>query len=52
MIESYYKIYLPKVVGYLIHEPTHTKIAVYKRIGPFRRIMIRLCFGLVYEKIN
>lgn len=42
----------PKVVGYLVHEPTHTRISVFKRIGPFRRLMIRLCFNLKYEELK
>lgn len=37
------------IVGYLRHEPTHTKIAVYQHIGWFQRLMIRWCFGLEYE---
>lgn len=42
----------PKEVGYLVHEPTHTSISVFKRIDPFRRLMIRLCFNLKYEELK
>ena len=41
----------PKV-DYFVHEPTRSLIPVYKRIGPSRRLIIRLCFGLKYEKIK
>ena len=47
--ESYF-VKPPKAVGYLVHEPTHTRICVFKRIDPFRRFMIRLCFDLKYVK--
>lgn len=44
------KIQIPEVYGYLTHEPTKTKIAVYNPIGKFKRFMINWCFGLKYEK--
>jgi hypothetical protein len=40
----------PKPIGYLEHEETKTRIPVYKRIGWFRRCMIRWCFGVKYKK--
>ena len=51
-METGYRIEQPKVFGFLIHEETKTKIAVYKPIGWFKRAMIKWCFGLKYEKIN
>lgn len=41
---------MPKAIGYLSHKPTHNQIAIYHHIGWFKRIMIKVCFGLVYEK--
>ena len=41
----------PDPIGQLIHEPTMTTINVYKPISRFKRIMLRWCFGLKYEKI-
>lgn len=40
-----------KPVAYLLHEPTHTNIAVYQKMNWFQRLMIRWCFGLKYRKI-
>lgn len=51
-METGYRIELPKVLGYLIHEATKSRISVYKPISRFKRIMIRWCLGLKYEKIN
>lgn len=38
-------------IGKLIHDPTGYSIAVYKPISRFKRLMLRLCFGLKFEKI-
>jgi len=40
----------PKPIGYLEHEESMTRIAVFKRIGWFRRRMLRWCFGVKYIK--
>ncbi len=40
-----------KPIGYLKHEPTGYSLAVYKPISRFKRIMLRWCFGLKFEKI-
>lgn len=41
-----------KPVGYLKHEPTGRSLAVYKPISRFKRIMLKWCFGLKFEKIK
>lgn len=41
----------PKRIAYLIHPPTGYNVAVYEPIGWFKRMMIKWCFGLKYEKI-
>ncbi|NDV63894.1 hypothetical protein D0T60_01345 [Bacteroides sp. 224] len=41
-----------KVLGHLVHEATKTKIAVYKPINRFRRLMIKWCFGFRYETVE
>lgn len=46
-----YNIKLPDPIGNLVHEPTMTSIKVYKPISRFKRIMLRWCFGLKFEKI-
>lgn len=48
---NFYMKHPEKPVAYLVHEPTHSNIAVFKRIGLIRRFMIRLCFGMKYKKI-
>ena len=40
----------PKPIGYLEHEESKTRIPVFKRIGWFRRCMLRWCFGVKYIK--
>lgn len=50
-METGYRIEQPKVLGYFIHEATKSRIAVYKPIGKFKRLMIKWFFGLQYEKI-
>ena len=40
----------PKPIGYLEHEESKTRIAVFKHIGWFRRCMLRWCFGVKYNK--
>lgn len=50
-MDNYYIKQSGKIVAYLVHEPTKSNIAVYKKIGFFQRIMIRMCFGLKYKKI-
>lgn len=51
MKEAGYNIKLPDPIGQLIHEPTMSGMSVYKPISRFKRIMLRWCFGLKYEKI-
>lgn len=43
------KAFMP--IGYLRHEPTGLSLTVYKPISRFKRIMLRWCFGLKFEKI-
>ncbi len=50
-MNNYYIKQSDKIVAYLVHEPTKSNIAVYKKIGFFQRIMIRECFGLKYKKL-
>lgn len=38
-------------IGYLVHEPSHTKIAVFKPINRWQRWWIEFCFGLKYEEL-
>lgn len=38
-------------IGYLVHEPTHTTIAVFKPINFWQRWWIKFCFGLKYEEV-
>lgn len=40
----------PDHIGYLEMEETMTRLPVFKRIGWFRRMMLRLAFGLKYIK--
>lgn len=44
-------ITFPTPIGRLIHEPTGYSLAVYKPISRFKRLMLKWCFGLKYEKI-
>ena len=37
-------------IGYLVHEHTHSKIAVFKPINRWQRWWIKFCFGLKYEE--
>lgn len=46
-----YKCKLPEPIGDLVHEPTMTRISVYKPISGFKAFMLRHCFGLKYEKL-
>lgn len=41
-----------KEVGYLVHVPTRTILSVYKKMDPFRKFMLKLCFDLKYEEIK
>lgn len=50
MNESYKIQQPPKVVAYLVHEPTMTSIAVYKPINGLQRVIIKWFFGLKYKK--
>lgn len=50
-METKYRIEQPKISGYLIHEATKSKIAVYKPVGKFKILMIKWCFGLKYKNI-
>lgn len=47
-----YRCTLPDPIGQLIHEPTMSRISVYKPISRFKRIMLRWAFGLKYEQFN
>ena len=40
----------PTPIGYLELEEAMTRLPVFKRIGWFRRLMLRWCFGLKYIK--
>lgn len=51
MKEAGYNIKLPDPIGQLIHKPTMSKISVYNPISRFKRLMLRWCFGLKFEKI-
>ena len=51
MKEAGYNIKLPDAIGQLVHEPTMSRISVYKSISRFKRFMLCWCFGLKYEKI-
>lgn len=44
-------IEIPNPIGFLVHKETKTRIAVYKSVNWFRKLMFKLCFGLIYEKI-
>lgn len=44
-------ILMPQPIGRLEHEPTGYSLAVYKPIPRFKRLMLRWCFGLKFEKI-
>lgn len=44
------RIAVPTVYGHLEHEPTKYRISVYSKIGWFKRLMLRWCFGLRYVK--
>lgn len=37
-------------IGHLRHDPTGYTLAVYKPISRFKRLMLRWCFGLKFEK--
>ena len=38
-------------IGQLVHEPTMTRLSVYKPISRFKALMLKWCFGLKYEEI-
>ena len=38
-------------IGYLVHEATHSRIAVFKPINCWQRWWIKICFGLKYEEL-
>nr|DAN28992.1 MAG TPA: hypothetical protein [Caudoviricetes sp.] len=48
---GYNTIKFPDPIGQLVHEPTMSRISVYKPISRFKRLMLRWCFGLKFEKI-
>lgn len=48
---QYGKIEFPKAIGYLVHEATMSQISVYHKINWFRRLCIRVCFGLKYKPL-
>lgn len=43
------KVTIP--IGYLRHEPTGYSLAVYNPISRFKRLMLRWCFGVKFEKV-
>ena len=49
--EAGYTVKFPDPICQLVHEPTMSRISVYKPISRFKRLMLRLCFGLKFEKI-
>lgn len=51
IMKTEYRLNMSKPIGQLIHEPTRHIIAVYKPISRFKRIMLKWCFGLKFEKI-
>ena len=51
MKDAGYNIKLPDAIGQLVHEPTMSRISVYKPISRFKRLMLRWCFGLKFENI-
>ena len=51
MKEAGYCIKFPDPIGQLIHEPTMSRISVYKPISRFKAFILKHCFGLKYEKI-
>lgn len=44
-----YKITETIPCGYLEHKPTRTNIAVFHKIGWFKKYMLNICFGLKYK---
>ena len=42
----------PKAVAQLVHEYTKSVSPVFRPMNWLQRIMIKLCFGLRYEKLN
>lgn len=51
MKEAAYNIKLPDPIGQPVHEPTMSRISVYKTISRSKRLMLRWAFGLKFEKI-
>lgn len=49
--QSFQNVMRLKPIGHLKHEPTGYSLAVYKPISRFKRLMLRWCFGLKFEKI-
>lgn len=49
---THFLIDQPKAVAQLVHEYTKSVIPVFKSMNWLQRIMIKLCFGLRYEKLN
>lgn len=45
-------VWMEMPVGQLVHKYTHTRFCVYHKIGWFKKIMLKICFGLKYEKIK
>lgn len=39
-------------IGYIVHKPTESAFGVYHPIGWFKKMMLRLCFGLEYRKVK
>lgn len=49
---THFLIDQPKAVAQLVHEYTKSVIPVFKSMNWLQRIMIKLCFGLRYEKLK
>lgn len=51
-LNAYIVLDKPKSIGYLYHEATNSTIPVYHKINIFKRLMLKLCFGIKYIKNN
>ena len=49
-MEETVRMQMPEPIGYLRHEPTHTNIAVFRKIPRFQRYWLKICFGLTYRE--
>jgi hypothetical protein len=39
-----------KPIGWLEHEPTNSRFAIFQSIGWFKKLMLKWCFGLEYRE--